>query len=181
MNKKNVAAVVFACFAAAPAMADELPNGITSFGDEARVISAKPVYSEPRRVTSTTCEDVVPGAQSQSERGMTGSVIGGVAGGLLGSNVGKGSGKTAATAVGAIIGAITGDRVQNNGNGNGNASAGGGQNCVTTERMSERGRRVVGWDVKADYHGQVINISYDSTQKPGAYVPVNVYVAGAGG
>ncbi|EEZ79581.1 glycine zipper 2TM domain-containing protein [Candidatus Thioglobus sp.] len=76
-----------------------------SFSDEARVVSADPVYSN--HIIREPYQDcyVKEVYESKGDGSATNEIIGGIFGGLIGNQFGKGGGKDAATVAGTLLGA----------------------------------------------------------------------------
>ena len=181
MNRKTLLlAVASASALAAPAVYAQ------SFGDRARVVSARPIIErmpisreecwndrvrtyEDRRVTRTDTGAPI-GA---------GTVLGAVIGGVAGHQVGKGRGNDVATGVGAVVGGLIGNQVDRD---NGNVRP--GERVTEVERVPvdrnvERCRTVqetreatVGYDVRYEYMGRQFNTRMD--RDPGRTLRVNV-------
>ncbi len=140
---------------------------------------AQPGRSPMGRVLSVTpaVEDVavprqVCGVQpvlTQAPPSGLGAVIGAVAGGVVGNAIGGGSGRAAATALGLAGGAVLGNQTELNGSTR-------VQNMQSCSTQTAYERRTVGYDVTYEYAGQQYQTRMDSD--PGAYVPVEVGVAG---
>jgi len=168
-----------------------------TFGDVARVISASPVYervSSPRqecRAEQVTAYEVRRRVQTApaeyrapSDSGIgAGTVIGAIIGGVIGHQFGESSGgRDRGTAAGAVVGGLVGHQVERN--------AQPGFAPPTSEEVVERvpvthevqrchsvsdaQDKIVGYDVRYDYHGHEFRtrLAYD----PGTEMPVNVEV-----
>ena len=132
-----------------------------------RVLSVTPAVEQvavPRQVCGV--QPVVTQAQPSG----VGAVIGAVAGGVVGNAIGHGGGRAAATALGVAGGALLGNQTE----ANGSTRVQNVENC-TTQTAYER--RTVGYDVTYEYAGRQHQTRMDSD--PGAYVPVEVGVAGS--
>jgi len=181
LNRKTlVLALATAASFAAPAVLAQ------SFGDRARVVSARPVIErmpisreecwndrvrtyEDRRVTRTDTGAPI-GA---------GTVLGAVIGGVAGHQVGSGRGNDVATGVGAVVGGLIGNQVDRD---NGNVRP--GERVTEVERVPvdrnvERCRTVqetreatVGYDVRYEYMGR--QFTTRMARDPGRFVRVAV-------
>ena len=181
MNRKTlVLALATASVLAAPAVYAQ------SFGDRARVVSARPVIErmpisreecwndrvrtyEDRRVTRTDTGAPI-GA---------GTVLGAVIGGVAGHQVGKGRGNDVATGVGAVVGGLIGNQVDRD---NGDVRPGervSEVERVPVDRNVERCRTVqetreatVGYDVRYEYMGR--QFTTRTARDPGRFLRLNV-------
>lgn len=148
-----------------------------SFNDNARVRNVQPQYENvtvPRNECTTQwVTDPQPVGGSRNYGGL---VLGGVAGGVLGNQVGKGHGREAATAVGAVIGAMAGERLANqNGWGGYQQPAPQQRQVQTCRTVNDTQRRLTGYRVEYEYHGQVYTTV--TRENPGRFLPVRVSVA----
>lgn len=131
-----------------------------------RVLSVTPAVEDvavPREVCGV--QPVV----TQAPPSGLGAVIGAVAGGVLGNAIGGGSGRAAATALGLAGGAVLGNQAE----ANSSTRVQNMQSCTTRTTYE---RRTVGYDVTYEYAGRQYHTRMESD--PGAYVPVEVGVAG---
>lgn len=130
--------------------------------DMARVLSSTPVIQKvgvPQQVCADT-QVSNPGHKSGA-----GAAMGAVAGGAVGNAVGHGSGRALATMAGVIGGAILGDKVE----GEPAPSVQTVRQCQTQTVYQDR---VVAYAVEYEYAGKRYTVQ--STQEPGAYLPVQV-------
>lgn len=135
---------------------------------QARVLSSSPVVADVA-VPRQACYDELQQVQGRSDG--TGALLGAIAGGAAGNAIGKGGGRALATGLGIFGGAILGDHIQNEGR----------PTEVRTVRRCEQQtayeRRVVAYNVDYEYGGQ--RYSTQTTQAPGATIPLQVSVAPA--
>jgi uncharacterized protein YcfJ len=158
-----------------------------SFGDRARVISARPVL-ERIPVSREECwNDRVRGYEerrvTRTDTGASigpGTVLGAIVGGVAGHQVGSGRGNDVATGAGAVAGALIGNSIDRQ---NGSVRGPPGQiteiERVPVERNVQRCRTVqevreatVGYEVRYDYNGRqfVTRTPHD----PGRFIHVRV-------
>jgi uncharacterized protein YcfJ len=131
-----------------------------------RVLSVTPAVEDvavPRQVC-----DIQPVVTQAAPSGL-GAVAGAVAGGVVGNAIGGGSGRAAATALGLFGGAVLGNQAEVNGSTR-------VQNMQSCSTQTAYERRTVGYDVTYEYAGRKYHTRMESD--PGAYVPVEVGVAG---
>ena len=181
MNRKSLfLAAVVASAVAAPAVFAE------SFGDRARVVSARPVL-ERIPVSREQCwNDRVRGYEDRTvtrrDTGApigAGTVLGAIVGGVAGHQVGNGRGNDAATAGGAVIGGLIGNQIDRD---NGNVRPGERVTEVqrvpvdrTVERckvIEETREATVGYDVRYEYMGR--QFTTRMPRDPGRFVRLNV-------
>jgi uncharacterized protein YcfJ len=142
-------------------------QALAAMYDQARVVSATPVYGAAGHNMQRICEPVAAnGAAPAGGTSATGVIVGGIAGGILGNQVGKGNGKTAATAIGAVAGALAGNAVANN---TGPAPA--QQRCYMGNPESNR---IVAYMVTYEYAGKTSTIRMG--RDPGPTVRVSITV-----
>ena len=179
MNRKTfLLAFATASALAAPAVFAQ------SFGDRARVVSARPVIErmpisreecwndrvrtyEDRRVTRTDTGAPI-GA---------GTVLGAIVGGVAGHQVGKGRGNDVATGVGAVVGGLVGNQIERNNDAPPERVT--EVERVPVDRNVERCRTVqetreatVGYDVRYEYMGRQFTTRMN--RDPGRFVRLNV-------
>ena len=116
MNRQNV---ILALASVATAAVTTHAGAVESFGDRARVLSARAVI-ERIPVAREECWNETQ--RSYQDRRVTrsdtgaslgaGTVLGAVIGGVVGHQIGGGSGRDAATGVGAIGGAVIGNQIE---------------------------------------------------------------------
>jgi uncharacterized protein YcfJ len=178
---------MFAVAASAALGALAFPAFAESFGDQARVISSRPVYERIPVAREECWNDRVRGYEerrvTRSDTGTTigpGTVLGAVVGGVIGHQFGNSSGgRDRGTAAGAIVGGLVGNQIDRD---NQNAPS-----AVTeiertpVTREVERCRTVnevrdatVGYDVRYEYRGRefVTRLAQD----PGRFLRVRVDV-----
>ncbi len=181
MKKSALAAALLAA-ASTPLLAD-------SFGDTARVVSARPIYE---RIPVSREECWSERQRGYEERRITrsdtgapigaGTVLGAVIGGVVGHQFGNSSGgRDRGTAAGAIVGGLIGNQVERD-----NAGPGAARESVEVERRPltrevERCRTVeevreatVGYEVAYDYQGRTFTTRMQGD--PGRTVRVRVDV-----
>ncbi len=163
-----------------------------SYGDVARVVSSTPVFdtvTTPRRecrIEQVTAYEerrsVERVAEPRSGIG-AGTVLGAIVGGVIGHQFGNSSaGRDHGTAAGAVVGGLVGNQIDRD--------AGGGYQSASREvavdrvpvtrevercaNVAERTERIVGYDVRYEYHGHefATRLPYD----PGTQMPVNIEV-----
>lgn len=181
MNRNSLLlALATASALAAPAVFAE------SFGDRARVVSARPVM-ERIPVSREQCwNDRVRGYEdrtvTRTDTGApigAGTVLGAIVGGVAGHQVGNGRGNDAATAAGAVIGGFMGNQYDRN---QGNVRPGERMTeveRVPVERNVERCKVVeetreatVGYDVRYEFMGR--QFTTRMPRDPGRFVRLNV-------
>ena len=156
-----------------------------SFGDRARVVSARPVY-ERIPVSREECwNDRVRGYEerrvTRTDTGAAigpGTVLGAVVGGVVGHQFGHSSGgRDRGTAAGAIVGGLIGNQIDRD-------NAGPAERTVEVERVPvernvERCRTVdevreatIGYDVRYEYNGRQFLARMPTD--PGRFVRVHV-------
>lgn len=143
--------------------------GAHEFSDEARVLSASPIYERvnaPQRECWTEYREA-PARNSGSNIG--GTIVGGVVGGILGNQFGRGRGREATTAAGAIAGAVVGSQVQTRGDGSGASERYAVERCENRDHWK---RRITGYDVRYEYKGQTYQAMLPND--PGQTLPVRV-------
>ena len=162
-----------------------------SFGDQARVISARPIM-ERIPISREECWNEVQ--RGYEERRVTrtdtgapigaGTILGAVIGGAIGRQFGNSTGgKDRGTAAGAIVGGVIGNQIERDANAQGPSAE---RERVEVERRPvernvERCRVVdevreatVGWDVRYEYQGREFATRLQSD--PGRYLRVRVDV-----
>jgi len=179
VNRKLAFALAGAGIAAASAAHAE------SFGDQARVISSRPVV-EQIPVAREQCwnerqSGYVDQRVTRSDTGASigaGTVLGAVVGGVIGHQFGNSSGgRDRGTAAGAIIGGLVGNQVDRDREGAPVEQV----ERVPVDRTVERCRTVnevreatVGYDVRYEYHGRQFMTRLP--RDPGRMIPVRVDV-----
>ena len=184
MKKTIFAAALLAALGATPLLAE-------SFGDQARVVSSRPVV-EHIPVSREECWNEVQ--RGYEERRITrsdtgaaigpGTILGAVIGGAIGRQFGNSTGgKDRGTAAGAIMGGVIGNQIERDANAQGPSAAREleGSERRPVERSVERCRVVdevreatVGWDVRYEYQGR--EFSRRMQHDPGRFVRVRVEV-----
>ena len=183
MKKTILAATLLAACGAGPLLAD-------SFGDRARVVSARPIL-ERIPVSREECWNEVQ--RGYEERRVTrtdtgaaigpGTVLGAVIGGAIGRQFGNSTGgKDRGTAAGAIVGGVIGHQIERDANASGpSASRELELERRPVERSVERCRVVeevreatIGWDVRYEYQGR--EFSRRLQNDPGRFLRVHVEV-----
>ena len=179
MNRTKIVLALAALAAAATGA-----QAAERFSDQARVLSARPIYEripisreecwndrergyEERRVTrSDTGAAIGPG-----------TVLGAIIGGVAGHQVGSGRGNDAATAAGAVIGGLVGNQVDRDNRGPGGRVT--EVERVPVERDVQRCRVVnevrearIGYDVRYVYGGREFATRLD--RDPGPTLRVRV-------
>ena len=180
MKKTVLAAALLTTLGATPLLAD-------SFGDQARVLSSRPIL-ERIPVSREECWNEVQ--RGYEERRVTrsdtgapigaGTVRGAVIGGVIGHQFGNSSrGRDHGTAAGAVVGGLIGNQIERDSQGNPPPVAEVERRPV--ERNVERCRVVqevreatVGWDVRYEYQGREFARRMQSD--PGRFVRVRVEV-----
>jgi uncharacterized protein YcfJ len=150
------------------------PRG-NRFQDSARVIDVEPIYetieiSHPER----HCWDEDVSYYEPGQKTYTGTMLGSVVGGVLVNSMhrGRGKGKDAATLAGALLGGAIGHDLSQKHNR--------GHQVTSTERRCQvethtsYEERLVGYDVKYRYRGQIFSTRMD--KHPGKRIPVRVKV-----
>ena len=183
MKKTIFAAALLTACGTTPLLAD-------SFGDQARVVSARPIM-ERIPVSREECWNEVQ--RGYEERRVTrtvtgaaigpGTVLGAVIGGAIGRQFGNSTGgKDRGTAAGAIVGGVIGNQIERDANAGGpSASRELEVERRPVERNVERCRIVeelreatIGWDVRYEYQGR--EFSRRMQNDPGRFVRVRVDV-----
>ena len=178
MKRLLFLAIASAGAVAAPAFAD-------SFGDNARVISVRPVHDRIPVAREECWNDHVRGYEersvTRSDTGAAigpGTVLGAVVGGVIGHQMGSSSGgRDRGTAAGAIVGGLLGNQVDRDNNGPPRTEVErvpvdhDVQRCRTVNEVREA---IVGFDVRYDYRGRqfTTRMPYD----PGRTLKVRVDV-----
>jgi uncharacterized protein YcfJ len=155
-----------------------------SFGDQARVVSSRPVV-EQIPVAREQCwnerrSGYVDQRVTRSDTGASigpGTILGAVVGGVIGHQFGNSSGgRDRGTAAGAIVGGLVGNQVDRDNAGPGTATE---VERVPVERDVKRCRTVnevreatVGYDVRYEYRGRQFTTRLP--HPPGRTIPVSV-------
>ena len=178
---------IFAMAAAAVAGTFAVPALAESFGDQARVISARPVYERIPVAREECWNDRVRGYEerrvTRSDTGAAigpGTVLGAVVGGVIGHQFGNSSGgRDRGTAAGAIVGGLVGNQIDRQNQDAPSSATEIERTPVTREvqrcrTVNEVRDATVGYDVRYEYRGRefVTRMSQD----PGRFLRVRVEV-----
>ena len=183
MKKTVFAAALLTALGATPLLAE-------TFGDQARVLSSRPIM-ERIPVSREECWNEVQ--RGYEERRVTrsdtgaaigpGTILGAVVGGAIGRQFGNSTGgKDRGTAAGAIVGGLIGNQIERDANAQGpSASRELEVDRRPVERNVERCRTVeevreatIGWDVRYEYQGR--EFSRRMQHDPGRFLRVQVNV-----
>ncbi len=142
--------------------------------EEARVISADPVYQSVRVSTPRQeCwdEPVYHAAQSSTSR--TPEILGAIIGGAIGNEFGHGSGRDIATIAGAVLGGSVGHDIKSNKQNHSGKLAGYEEKCRTVKSHKHE-ERLDGYNVRYRYNGEIF--STHTKQHPGDTIRLSVRV-----
>ena len=145
------------------------------FYDEARVISADPVYETVRvNDPETRCwnETVYHRRPHRSSDSYTPTIAGAILGGAVGHQFGKGDGKDVMTVAGALLGGSIGNDMGKKPV-HGRRYATTEKRCETVDNYRER-RELVGYNVNYKYRGKSYWTETDSD--PGKYLKLRVSI-----
>jgi uncharacterized protein YcfJ len=158
---------------------DSSSGGDAARSDFAKVLSARPIYSQVQvNQPHDECQDVPVAyreAPSYSGNNTAGAVIGAVIGGVVGHQFGGGTGRAVATGAGAVVGASIGSHAgQYDGYDRGGYTQTGYQRQCQTVDDYHVENHVDAYDVTYRYHGDTYHTTmpYD----PGDRIAVDVSV-----
>ncbi len=137
----------------------------------AKVVDAQPVYESFRYpVEQEQCWDEEVWRRQPAGRSATPVIIGSIIGGVVGNQFGGGSGNVALTAAGAVLGGSIANDVSRKNHPDHYYSAT-EQRCAVETRWQVE-ERIVAWDVRYRYHGEI----YQTRMKdqPGKRIQVRV-------
>lgn len=176
MNKwlKRIILTVVAGGLSAPVLAGGRSGG--SYDDYARVLEAEPIIEvvrveEPREVCWT---EHVTHRRSRGYNSATPEILGGIIGGVVGNQFGRGSGKDVATVAGAILGGSIAHDMERRRRTYGYATYSEPVQRCRVEHDYYEQERIVGYDVRYRYNGEVYRTRMD--HDPGRRVRVRVNV-----
>jgi uncharacterized protein YcfJ len=171
IRKHGTVAIVALC--AAPILASAQETRVAW----ADVIDARPVYQEVRvPVREELCWDEEVQYAVPARRSVTPKIFGAIIGGVIGNQFGGGSGKDLMTAAGAALGASVAADQQRRRHPD--------RYYVTTEQRCDTQTnwrledRIVGWDVRYEFHGEVYQARVQDA--PGDRIQVRVGVQPVG-
>jgi uncharacterized protein YcfJ len=139
----------------------------------AKVVDAQPVYQSVRYpVEEERCWDEQVWHREPAARSATPVILGSIIGGVIGNQFGGGSGNVAITAAGAVLGGSIAADASHKRNPDGYYAVTETRCGMETAWRSEE--RIVAWDVRYRYHGEV----YQTRMKnqPGDRIKVRVDV-----
>ena len=144
--------------------------------DEARVVSADPVYRTVRVNTpQEQCWDEPVQVRSHTTKSKTPEILGAIIGAAVGRNFGSGRGQDVATVAGAVLGGSIGHDVKNK-RAHASSRTVYEKRCEVVDRYHTE-ERIEGYDVTYTYNGQTYTTftQYD----PGDTIRVSVNVVPA--
>jgi uncharacterized protein YcfJ len=139
--------------------------------DTAPVVSATPIYETVRtaRPEKECWNEPVEHRSGGDTTG--GALAGGIVGGVIGNQFGRGAGKAAMTVVGGVVGATIGQDLSRREPEHRYVAD--ERHCQTVERATNE-RRIVGYQVKYRYQGQILTTR--TAEDPGDRIPLRVAV-----
>ena len=152
-----------------------LPAAADHSGDFAwaKVVDAQPIYQTVRfPVEEQVCWDEMVWRREPVRRSVAPVILGSIIGGVIGNQFGGGSGRTAMTAAGAALGGSIAADASYKRNPDGYYAVTEERCAVETEWRSEQ--RIVAWDVRYKYAGQIYHTRL--REEPGKRIRVRVNV-----